>query len=144
MRTIHKLGVLTAAALATVSVAVPVTHAAQPKPAAVPDGAQAVATFQAGGEKFRIRLIKKADIERALLQVNGKEDFVPTPNGVVVRGSADVNVGYSWHIDPKTFEFADFTTEVCDGLPSFVERNEITSDRFCPWGAKVVDVKMLP
>jgi len=33
-------------------------------------------------------------------------------NGRVVRGDADVNVGYSRHIDPASVEFVDTTTEV--------------------------------
>ena len=32
------------------------------------------------------------------------------------------------------------TTEVCDGLPSDVEANVITFDRYCPWQAEVIDV----
>lgn len=63
------------------------------------------------------------------------------PNGVVVRGDPSVNIGWSWHIDPATFEFADATTEVCDGKPSFVEAGTITSDYFCPWSAKVIAVE---
>ena len=39
------------------------------------------------------------------------------PNGLVVRGDPSVNTGWRWHIDPATFEFADVTTEVCDGKP---------------------------
>jgi hypothetical protein len=63
------------------------------------------------------------------------------PNGVVVRGDPSVNTGWSWHIDPATLEFADMTTEVCDGIPSYVEAQTITSDRFCPWAAQVVAVE---
>jgi hypothetical protein len=51
-----------------------------------------------------------------------------------------VNTGYSWHIDPASVEFADVTTEVCDGLPSHVEANTITSDRYCPWQAEVIEI----
>ena len=35
------------------------------------------------------------------------------------------------------------TAEVCDGLPAYVEDHTITSDRFCPWGARVVSVEPL-
>ena len=31
-------------------------------------------------------------------------------------------------------------TEVCDGRPSDVEKRVITSDRYCPWSAKVVAI----
>jgi hypothetical protein len=54
-------------------------------------------------------------------------------NGLVVRdGDGDVNAGYSWHIDPADVDWADGTTEVCDGLPSDVEKGIISSDRYCP------------
>lgn len=43
--------------------------------------------------------------------------------------------------DPSDFEWAEVTTEVCDGLPSFVEDRTLTGDRFCPWAAKVVAVE---
>jgi phospholipase/carboxylesterase len=46
------------------------------------------------------------------------------PHGRVVRGGPDVNVGYSWHIDPASVEFVEMTTEVCDGRPSDVERRD--------------------
>jgi Short repeat of unknown function (DUF308) len=62
------------------------------------------------------------------------------PNGRVVRGDPDVNVGYSWHIDPTLVEFADPTTEVCDGRPSDVEKGTITSEWYCPWSAHVVAI----
>jgi hypothetical protein len=52
-----------------------------------------------------------------------------------------VNTGYSWHIDPATFEWAELTMEVCDGRPSYVEDGTLTSDIFCPWSAEVVSVE---
>jgi hypothetical protein len=52
----------------------------------------------------------------------------------------DVNVGYMWHLDPESVEFADITVEVCDGLPSDVEKGMITSDRYCPWSAEVLAI----
>jgi hypothetical protein len=71
----------------------------------------------AGQEEYKIRLTDPADIAIARQLLNG-EPAPSIPNGIVVRGDSDVNVGYTWHIDPETVEFADFTTEVCDGLPS--------------------------
>ncbi len=62
------------------------------------------------------------------------------PNGVVVRDDPGVNAPWSWHIDPATLEFADNTIEVCDGLPSYVEDEIVTSDRYCPWSAKIVSI----
>ncbi len=100
-----------------------------------------VVTFRvADAESYKIRLTDPADIEIAR-KLLAAEQAPAIPNGVVVRGSADVNVGYGWHIDPASVEFADFTTEVCDGLPSDVEKGLITSDRYCPWSAKVIAIE---
>lgn len=52
------------------------------------------------------------------------------PNGRVVRGEPDVNVGYSWHIDPDSVAFADTATEVCDGRPSGVEKRDGSQQMF--------------
>jgi hypothetical protein len=68
------------------------------------------------------------------------QQFLNIPNGRVVRGESDVNVGYSWHIDPASVEFADAATEVCDGRPSDVEKGTITSEWYCPWSAQVVAI----
>ena len=86
-----------------------------------------------------VPLTDPSDIEVARKLLDGNE-APRIPNGVVIRGSSDVNVGYSWHIDPDTVEFADVTTEVCDGLPSDVEKGLITSDRYCPWSAQVIAI----
>jgi hypothetical protein len=66
------------------------------------------------------------------------------PNGRIVRGSPDVNTGWSWHLDPSDFEWADVATEVCDGNPQSVEDATLTSDRYCPWSATVIAVDPAP
>lgn len=99
-----------------------------------------IVTFrEADLERYKIRLTDPTDIEvaRKLLDRN---EAPRIPNVVVIRGNSDVNVGYSWHIDPDTVEFADVTTEVCDGLPSDVEKGLITSNRYGPWSAEVIAI----
>jgi hypothetical protein len=100
-----------------------------------------VVTFRVGGdEEYRILLTDPADIAVAQQLLAG-EEAPRIPNGVVVRGDdGGVNTGYSWHIDPGSLEFADMTIEICDGLPSDVERGMI-SDRFCPWSAEVIAIE---
>jgi len=99
-----------------------------------------VVTFRvAGKEQYKIRLTEPEDIEIARKLLAGQE-APRIPNGLVVRGDPDVNVGYTWHIDPASVEFADSTVEVCDGLPSDVEKAAITSDRYCPWSAEVIAI----
>jgi hypothetical protein len=93
----------------------------------------------ADAEEYRIHLTDPDDIGIAQKLLEG-ESAPRIPNGRVVRGEPDVNVGYSWHIDPTSVEFADITTEVCDGRPSDIEKGVISSDRYCPWSAKVVAI----
>jgi hypothetical protein len=98
-----------------------------------------IVTFKVGSETYRVLLTDPEDVATANELLAGYE-APRIPNGVVVRGDASVNTGWSWHIDPESLEFADVTTEVCDGKPSFVEQGIITGDRFCPWSAHVVAV----
>ena len=108
------------------------------QPAPQPDGV-VVTVRVADAEEYRIRLTDPQDIGIAQKLLVGVA-APGIPNGRVVRGDSDVNVGYSWHIDPDSVEFADTTTEVCDGRPSDVEKRVITSDRYCPWSAKVMAI----
>jgi hypothetical protein len=94
----------------------------------------------ADSEEFRALLTDPADIAIAYELLSGERESA-IPNAVVVRGDPSVNTGYSWHMDPETFEWADMTIEVCDGLPSHVEDNTVTSDRYCPWSAVVIAVE---
>lgn len=96
-------------------------------------------TFKVLNEQYRVLVVNPVQVAIAQQLLAGDE-APPIPNGVVVRGDPSVNVGWTWHIDPSTFEFADVTTEVCDGKPSFVERDEISGDYFCPWSARVIAI----
>ena len=99
-----------------------------------------IVTFQVGDEQYRIELTDPADIAIARQLLAGQE-APRIPNGLIVRGGdGGVNTGYSWHIDSASLEFADFTTEVCDGLPSYVEDGTLAGDYFCPWSAEVVAI----
>lgn len=99
-----------------------------------------VATFEvAGGETFKVELATP-ELEQHARALLAGENLSAIPNGIVVRDSPGVNAPWSWHIDPATLEFAFATTEVCDGIPSYVEDEIVTSDYFCPWSAKVIAV----
>jgi hypothetical protein len=99
-----------------------------------------VATFEvSNGERFAVELDTPELVDHAERLLAG-ENISAIPLGTVVRGDAGVNDPWTWHLDPGDFEFAFATVEVCDGLPSDVERGVITSDQFCPWSARVVEV----
>ncbi|PVZ96409.1 hypothetical protein DDQ50_06650 [Amnibacterium flavum] len=128
----------------TASVSAGALAGCAPAPSTPADGAPAVATFRvAGQEDYAIELNTDQLVEHAIELMNGGEDG-RIPNGLIVRdGDEGVNAPWSWHIDPDSLEFVDMTTEVCDGLPSYVEDGTLTSDRFCPWLTEVVSIEPL-
>ena len=99
-----------------------------------------IAVFEvAGQETYMVELATPELVQHAQDLLDGK-DVAAIPLGTVVRNDPGVNTGWSWHIDPASLEFADQTIEVCDGLPSYVEDGTVTSDTYCPWSAKIVDI----
>lgn len=133
---IRLAGVVAAATIAVAGC----SSAGQPTPA---PSSGIVVTFEVNeGERFRVLLVERADQDAAARLLEGIEG-PDIPNGRVVRETG-VNEGWSWSIDPLDFEFADVTTEVCDGNPSDVESGDLTSDRYCPWSARVVEIEPAP
>ncbi len=98
-----------------------------------------VATFQVVDEQYKIELATPELVAHAEALLAG-EEVAGIPLGTVVRDDPGVNAPWSWHIDPATLEFADVTTEVCDGLPSYVEDGTVTSPEYCPWSAKIISI----
>jgi len=98
-----------------------------------------VATFDVVGETYKIELATPELVAHAEALLAG-EPVAAIPLGRVVRDDPGPNAPWSWHIDPATLEFADMTIEVCDGLPSYVEEEIVTSPDYCPWSAKVVSI----
>lgn len=97
----------------------------------------ALATIRVGTETFKIWLQRADQIEAAQAALAGGAASIP--NGRIVTG-AEFNTGWSWHLEDVTFTEA--AIELCDGLPSAVEREGtgFGGGRFCPWTARVVAV----
>lgn len=132
VRAPHSSRIVTAAAVVALTLAI-AGCVSGPEPTVV--------TFEvAGGEQFKVELATPELVAHAKGLLAG-ESLAAIPNGVVVRGDSGVNEPWSWHIDPSTLEFANVTIEVCDGIPQYVEDEIVTSDRFCPWSARVVAVE---
>jgi hypothetical protein len=98
-----------------------------------------VATVEVVDQTYKIELATPELVEHAQQLLDG-EDVASIPNGLIVRDDPGVNAPWSWHIDPDSLEFADVTTEVCDGLPEYVEDGTLTSPYYCPWSAKIVSI----
>lgn len=132
----------TASPAASIRASAEVTPGQSSEPSQPAEADGVVVTIRtAGDEEYRILLTDPEDVAVAQALLAGEEG-PRIPNGVIVRGGdGGVNVGYSWHIDPETVQFAEFTVELCDGRPSFVEDGTLTGERFCPWSAEVVAVE---
>jgi hypothetical protein len=56
----------------------------------------------------------------------------------------DCDGQWSWTVDTSDASFPDFSVEVCDGTPEYIEANKAEWFRapgyYCPWGAKITAV----
>ena len=99
-------------------------------------------TFRAAYEPLTVWSTRGAFIDEAkALLASGDHR---TPNfGLVIDGT-DCDARYTWHVKADDMDFADFTTEVCDGTPSYLEAHKATwirdVKRYCPWGPTVTAV----
>jgi hypothetical protein len=100
----------------------------------------AIVTFRVGPESFRVRLVTEEQVRAAEAARNGGLARIPV--GRIVAGT-DVNTTWSWHL--VDVSFAEATIELCDGLPSFVEREGVryANGTYCPWGAQITNIQPL-
>lgn len=101
-------------------------------------------TFDVQGERYKIFITNEETIDQVYALQAG-ESNASIPSGKLLRGQVSYNKPWSWHIDSEDIEMAEFTIELCDGLPSHVEENldywVDTVGRFCPWSAELVSIK---
>ena len=97
----------------------------------------AIATIQVGTESFRVLLTTEEQVEAAEAARAGGRASIPV--GRIVAG-AGINTGWTWHLEDVTF--AEVSIELCDGLPSHVEKLGTTfgNGQYCPWTAKVMSI----
>ena len=126
------ISLMIAATLATGAVATAPAMAAENTAAA-----GVIATYQhENSSTFKAVLTDPASIASARAQLAGTEQDATHPHGTIVYGAANENTGWSWHLDGT--QQVEQSTEVCDGTPEDVENHSITSDFYCPWGARVI------
>jgi hypothetical protein len=113
-------------------------------PACAERSGGALVTFDVHGETLRVWSTNADFIARAT-QLLGNEDFHPTPLFERVIAGYDACTGRRWSVDPERMSFADFTTEVCDAVPSYIDANLAgwvsAPGNYCPWGPRVVAVE---
>lgn len=101
-------------------------------------------TFDVEGEEYKIFVQNKETIADVLAVQRG-EGQAKIPSGKIIGEPVFYNEPWSWHIDPMDIHMAEFTIEVCSGLPSHVEDDldywVNTVGRFCPWSAEIVEIR---
>lgn len=101
-------------------------------------------TFDVVGQTYRIFITNQKTIDQVFAVQRG-ESRATIPSGRLVRGAVWYNQPWSWHIDSEDIGMAEVTIELCDGTPSQVEENldywVDTVRVFCPWSAKIVEIK---
>jgi hypothetical protein len=106
----------------------------------------ALATFEVGGERFRVWTTNPQTIHD-LHELQQGTSTANIPNGRILYrpGRAKHNAPYHWHLDPQDIAMAQIAIEVCDAMPSYVEENVDefvgTVGRYCPWQARLVDLR---
>ena len=98
----------------------------------------AVVTFRVVNETFRVALTTPEQVAAARDAQAGGRARIPV--GRIASGT-QVNTGWSWHL--QDVSFAEATIEVCDGLPSHVEREGTAfgGGRSCPWSAVITSIQ---
>ncbi|MEI2581154.1 hypothetical protein V5G28_020945 [Scytonema sp. PRP1] len=105
-----------------------------------------IVTFDVVGEEFKVWITNPDTIQQSWDLLTGKSK-ANIPIGKILTGSGkgNHNAPYTWHLDPQNIKLAEQTIELCDAIPSHVEANRDefinTVQQYCPWSAKIVDVK---
>jgi len=107
----------------------------------------ALVTFKiAGDEKLTLWVTDPAFIAAAKDKLTDGTTQIPMFE--VLLDGTDCDAQYTWHVDPARVSFTDFATEVCDGLPSYIEHNKSEwlnkVHNYCPWQSQVIAVDARP
>lgn len=104
-----------------------------------PEGAP-VFVVQVVDESFRVRITDADRVAQARRILQGEEPQ-KIVMGRLMRGNGGFNTGYSWQLDPASIQFVEAAIELCDGKPSFVERELDywidTVKSYCPWASRI-------
>jgi hypothetical protein len=92
------------------------------------------------GERFTMFVVDQETISEALDNMKGLNNMHPI--GVLEFGDGGFNQPWGWHYKPETVRMTEFSTEVCDAEPHFVQENldywVNTVQYYCPWSAKIL------
>jgi hypothetical protein len=102
----------------------------------------ALVDFDIVGESLTVWITNGEFIDEAKKLLASGDQRIPVFDGLL--DGRDCDADWTWHVDPSSASFADFTIELCDGLPSHIEADKTywigTVKSYCPWSAKVTAV----
>lgn len=146
------ISVMSACSTPPVPVVVPPTAIATSAPAATagptanPLKGGVLVEFELNDQTFHVWVTNPQTIQQLLDLRDGKSD-AKIPSGKILNGAgeANYNAPWTWHLDPQDIEMAEFTIEVCDAEPKYVEEHvqEFVDvvKRYCPWSANFVSLQ---
>lgn len=99
----------------------------------------ALVDFTIVEETLRVWIESPAFVTEAERLLASGESRIPVFEDLL--DGSDCDSQWSWHPNPVDVDFADFTIEICDGIPSYIEENKTewlgSVDAYCPWSATV-------
>lgn len=104
---------------------------------------EAVITFRIGSEYLRILAANRTFVREARALLESGKTMIPM--FVRLHDGRGCDPNWTWHPDPEELQFVVVAMELCDGLPSHVEKNKdywlSRVKSFCPWNARVYRVE---
>ena len=85
-------------------------------------------------------ILESIDAQLAL-PVNQRAMHINGPIARLPEGCENLNRDWSWYHKPNEWTLTDFSIELCDGDPQYVEENldeYIRIGGYCPWGSRVL------
>lgn len=95
--------------------------------------------------RFVVKIDDPEEIAHARALVRGETDQLPHVFGRIVKDRAPYNPRWSYHIDPRTVQFFDFSIEVCDATIPYVEEHLAEAGGaflpglyWCDWSSRLI------
>ena len=96
-------------------------------------------------ETFVFKLTEPTKIQEARDILSGKQKGATHVTGIIVKSGASYNPDWSFHYEPESISFFEFSVEVCDAAIKYVEKHLdevggsfLPGNRWCPWGSRLV------
>jgi hypothetical protein len=97
------------------------------------------------GERFVVEMTDPEDIDHARALLSGETRQLPHIMGRIKARPAEYNPMWSYHVEPRSVTFFDFSIEVCDATIPYVEEHLdevggafLPGGYWCDWSSRLV------